>query len=97
MAEGRFTPAAQTCTARKAQCLRSPQVQCPDFHWGLVLLIGFLTCGLFWWAWWIVEGVFVRKLKSDSKALIFVVLSFVCYFAGFFINGLMREIGRAHV
>jgi len=64
----------------------------PDFHWALVLLIGFLTCGLFWWAWWIVEGVFVRKVKSDSKALLFVILSFVCNFAGGFIRGLMRAI-----
>jgi hypothetical protein len=62
----------------------------PDFHWALVLLIGFVTCGLFWWAWWIVEGVFVRKLKSDSKALLFVILSFACYFTGGFINGLVR-------
>jgi hypothetical protein len=62
----------------------------PDFHWALVLLIGFVTCGLFWWAWWIVEGVFVRKLKSDSKALLLVILSFVCYFTGGFINGFMR-------
>ncbi len=62
----------------------------PDFHWGLVLLIGLFTCGLFWWAWWIVEGVFVRKVKSDSKALLFVILAFVCNFTGSFINGLMR-------
>ncbi len=64
----------------------------PDFHWALVLLIGFFTCGLFWWAWWIVEGVFVRKVKPDSKALLFVILSFVCNFAGGFIRGLMRAI-----
>jgi hypothetical protein len=64
----------------------------PDFHWALVLLIGFVTCGLFWWAWWIVEGVFVRKLKSDSKALLFVILSFACYFTGGFINGFMRAL-----
>ena len=62
----------------------------PDFHWALVLLIGFVTCGLFWWAWWIVEGVFVRKLKADSKALIFVILSFACFFTGGFVNGFVR-------
>ena len=33
----------------------------PDFHWALVLLIGFVTCGLFWWVWWIVEGVLRKK------------------------------------
>jgi hypothetical protein len=62
----------------------------PDFHWALVLLIGVFTCGLFWWAWWIVEGVFVRKVKPDSKALLFVILSFVCNFTGGFINGITQ-------
>ena len=61
-----------------------------DLHWALVLVIGFFTCGLFWWVWWIVEAVFLRKLKSDSKALFFVILAFVCYFAGGFIRGMMR-------
>jgi hypothetical protein len=62
----------------------------PDFHWALVLLIGFVTCGLFWWAWWIVEAAFIRKLKSDSKGLLFVILSCALYFTGGFINGIMR-------
>ena len=62
----------------------------PDFHWALVLVIGFVTCGLFWWAWWIVEASFLKKLKSDSKALLFVILSFLCFFTGSFINGIMR-------
>ena len=62
----------------------------PDFHWALVLLIGFVTCGLFWWAWWIVEGVFIRKLKTDSKAIFFVILSFACNFIGGFIRAIMR-------
>ena len=54
----------------------------PDFHWGLVLLIGVVTCGLFNYAWLIVEAAFVRKLKSDSKGLLFVILAtshFVCW------------------
>jgi hypothetical protein len=63
-----------------------------DFHWALVLLIGIFTCGLFWWAWWIVEAVFIKKLKSDSKGLLFVILAFACYFTGGFINGLMRAV-----
>src|SRR5580765_6750082 len=29
----------------------------PDFHWALVLLLGFATCFLFLWAWLIVEAV----------------------------------------
>ena len=62
----------------------------PDFHWALVLVIGLVTCGLFWWAWWIVEAVFIRKLKSDRKGLLFVILSFALYFTGGFLNGIMR-------
>lgn len=63
-----------------------------DFHWALVLVIGIVTCGLFWWAWWIVEAVFIRKLKSDSKGLLFVILSCVCYFGGGFIRGMMLAV-----
>ena len=63
-----------------------------DLHWALVLVIGFFTCGLFWWAWWIVEGVFVRKLTSSSKSLLFVIFSFVCYLTGGFVRGIMRAL-----
>ena len=66
-----------------------------DFHWALVLVIGFVTCGLFWWAWWIVEAVFIRKLTSNSKALLFVIFSFVCYFSGGFAKGMMRALNPA--
>jgi GYF domain 2 len=69
----------------------------PDFHWALVLLIGFVTCGLFWWVWWIVEAAFIRKVKSDSKGLLFVVLSMVSYFTGGFLNGLMRAMNPGEV
>jgi hypothetical protein len=69
----------------------------PDFHWALVLLIGLVTCGLFWWVWLIVEAAFIRKLKPASKGLLFVILSMVSYFAGGFINGLMRAMHPGEV
>jgi hypothetical protein len=69
----------------------------PDFHWALVLLIGFVTCGLFWWVWWIVGAAFIRKLKPESKGLLFVILSMVSYFAGGFINGFMRAMHPGEV
>jgi len=47
----------------------------PDFHWALVLLIGIVTCGLFFWAWEIVEASFVRKIKPQSKGLLLVILA----------------------
>lgn len=58
----------------------------PDFHWAAVLAISPFTCFLFWWAWFIVESAFVRKINSESRALLFVVLSCVSFFVGWIIN-----------
>jgi hypothetical protein len=66
----------------------------PDFHWGLVLLIGVFTCGLFNYAWLIVEAAFVRKLKSDSKGLLFTILATVVLLGGGFANGVMTGINH---
>jgi hypothetical protein len=65
----------------------NPGLVPPDFHWALVLLIGVVTCGLFNYAWLIVEAVFVRKSKPDSKGLLFVILAVAGFFAGGFVNG----------
>lgn len=41
----------------------------PNLHWGLVLLFGFLTCGIFIIAWDIVQAVWMRKVNLRSNAL----------------------------
>ncbi len=41
----------------------------PNLHWGLVLLFGVLSCFLFFVAWQIVLGVWMRKVLPTSKAL----------------------------
>jgi hypothetical protein len=66
----------------------------PDFHWALVLLIGVFTCGLFNHAWLIVEAAFVRKLKSESKGLLFMILAIATLLVGGFVNGGMTAINR---
>lgn len=66
----------------------------PDFHWGLVLLIGVVTCGMFNYAWLIVEAAFVRKLKSDSKGLLFTILATAVLFVGSFANGIITAINH---
>jgi GYF domain 2 len=63
-----------------------------DLHWGLVLLIGVFTCGLFSYAWMIVESVFVKKIKSDSKGLLFVALGIAGFFLSAFIGGVMNAL-----
>lgn len=61
-----------------------------DFHWGLVLLICVFTCFLFGWAWLFVETAFVRKIKPDSKALMFAIIALCVAFVGGAINGYMN-------
>jgi hypothetical protein len=66
----------------------------PDFHWALVLLIGVFTCGLFNYAWLIVEAAFVKKLKSESKGLLFIILATAVLIAGGFINGVITAMNH---
>jgi len=51
----------------------------PDFHWALVLLIGFF-CGVFQLVWLFVEAGFVKKLDRESN------------FMGFLIGGIATEV-----
>jgi len=66
----------------------------PDFHWGLVLLIGIFTCGLFNYAWLIVEAAFVRKLKTESQGLLFTILATAVLLLGGFANGVITAINH---
>jgi hypothetical protein len=47
----------------------------PGLHWGIVLGLQIITCGLFGWAWAIVQAVWVRKVEPESKALIYIVIA----------------------
>jgi hypothetical protein len=58
----------------------------PDFHWALVLLIGFFTCGIFLWVWLLVEAAFVKKIRPQSNALIFGIVALICSYGGQFIR-----------
>ena len=68
----------------------------PDFHWGLVLLIGICTCGLFFSAWMIVEAVFVRKIKPESKGLMFVIIAVAGSYLGGFANGFISVLNHTN-
>lgn len=45
----------------------------PNLHWALVLLIGFFTCGIFFFVWMIVQAVWMRKVVPQSKALFYYI------------------------
>jgi hypothetical protein len=46
----------------------------PNLHWALVLLLTFVTCGLFAFIWLLVEGLWLRKVKPDSKSFVYLMI-----------------------
>ena len=42
----------------------------PSLHWGIVLLLSIVTCGLFIWIWALVEASWLRKVQPTSKAVV---------------------------
>jgi len=68
-----------------------------DFHWGLVLLLAIVTCGLFGWAWLFVQAAYVRKIKPDSNGILFGILAIVAAFSGGFVRGFTNAMnGEPH-
>jgi hypothetical protein len=53
----------------------------PGLHWGIALVLEIVTCGLFGWAWIIVQALWVRKVLPASKGLYYVIVAvalFLC-------------------
>jgi hypothetical protein len=59
----------------------------PNLHWGLVLLIGFFTCGIFFFVWMIVQAVWMRKVVPQSKALFYYIAYLVLSVIGNVVRG----------
>src|ERR1700751_2648195 len=51
----------------------------PNPHWALVLLITFLTCGVFSMIWLVVEGLWLKKVKPDTKAVTYLTITISLY------------------
>ena len=47
----------------------------PSLHWGLVILLTIVTCGLFSFIWLIVEGLWIKKVKPDSKSFTYLMIT----------------------
>ncbi|HEY2352024.1 MAG TPA: GYF domain-containing protein [Candidatus Acidoferrum sp.] len=41
----------------------------PSLHWGVVVLLGIITCGVFGWVWALVESSWMKKVAPASKAM----------------------------
>jgi len=60
-------PAPTQASIAAAAAARYPSP--PSLHWGIVLLLSVLTCGLFIWVWAFVQSNWVRKVQPESKAM----------------------------
>lgn len=43
----------------------------PSLHWGIAVLLGVVTCGIFGWIWALVQASWLRKIQPASKAIIY--------------------------
>src|ERR1700743_2607620 len=71
-------PAAPQWTAPPV----SPYPPPPSLHWGIVLALDIVTCGLFGWAWIIVQAVWLRKVQPESRGLIYIIIALALIFTG---------------
>ncbi|MGN6480397.1 pilin [Luteibacter sp.] len=55
----------------------------PALHWFGVLVLAFITGGVFAWAWAFVQASWVKKIDKDSKSMLLLGLSAVSYVGGF--------------
>lgn len=49
---------------------RSPYPLPPSLHWGIVVLLSVLTCGLFGSIWLIVQAIWVKKVQPSSTSVV---------------------------
>ena len=71
----------------------------PSLHWGILVLLGVLTCGLFGWVWAFVQAAWVKKVDPESKALLYYGISvglLVLMFGAGFAEGMAGRPGAAN-
>lgn len=52
----------------------APYPDPPNLHWALVLLFGFLTCGLFWVIWDLVQALWAKRVEPTTKAMLYFII-----------------------
>jgi hypothetical protein len=70
----------------------------PSLHWGILILLGVLTCGIFGWVWAFIQAAWVKKVQPESKALLYYGIAvglFVLMFGGAFMAGVQGQAGAA--
>jgi hypothetical protein len=74
------TPLASPAYPTPAAYPQPPAVAYPDppnLNWGLELLLGFLTCGLFVVVWNLIIAAWANRIQPASKALMYYIVATV--------------------
>ena len=91
-------PAAYGAPAGYAAPAVSQYPPPPSLHWGILVLLGVLTCGIFGWVWAFIHAAWVKKVQPESKALIYYGIAvglFVLIFGGAFMAGVQGQAGAS--
>lgn len=78
------TPAATTAYGVAAAPAVAGPIP-PDLQWGLVLLLGIVTCGMFNLVWIFIEAAFVKKIKPESSHLKLIITGMAIQFGSIFV------------
>jgi hypothetical protein len=58
----------------------------PNLHWGILLLLAMITCGLFNWVWVFIQAAWVRKVQPQSKCMIYLVTAVGLFVVSVFLS-----------
>jgi GYF domain 2 len=88
-----FVPPAPTHSQPTGAIYPDP----PNLNWGLELLLGFFTCGLFVAVWNLVIATWAKRVQPASKALMYYVIGTVLILANFGGSyGILIALGHHH-
>jgi hypothetical protein len=55
----------------------------PSLHWALVLVLGWVTCGIFLVVWLFIEASFIKKIRPASNVTMLLVVALVLPLLGY--------------
>jgi hypothetical protein len=67
----------------------------PNLHWGVVLLLGIVTCGIFSCVWMFIQASYVTKIDRNSKAMVFYGIGLGAAIFGNIVASLLHSEARA--
>lgn len=70
----------------------------PGLHWAIVLLLAFVTCGLFSFIWIFIQANFVKQIRPASQAMMFYIIGIAATLgAGLVLPLMLRSMGMMSI